>query len=423
MSTVVLTVVPNAAARPADIAKAAAALGHEPLYVAVAGTLDEQARALHTAHGPVLECDPDDPGPAIARIAEHRPAGITTFSEGMVPLTAVLAAGLGLPYHDRETVIGLTNKWEQRRRLAAAEVDSVRSQQVTSRAEIVAAVGNSPGPVVVKPARSQSSIDTHLLRTAADLPDGLTPTAERPFVVEEYLPGTDHGDFGDYVSAETFVDGDRTYPLGVAGKFPLLPPFREQGQFLPTHLPAAEHPRVLRLATEAARALGVRWGLVHTEIKLTPGGPRIIEVNGRLGGFHAELYERGAGQNLLELGIASACGDRLEPPEPDYGRQVQFHFWNQPPVDGGVLTAVRGADAVRAEPGVISYETRVHEGASLPPTVMTYQLDLLRGHAPDHRATLALIDRCHAHLRFTFAHADGSTRGWRPTRSGLCPLD
>ncbi|MGC4804950.1 ATP-grasp domain-containing protein [Micromonospora sp. DT233] len=423
MSTVVTTVVPGAAAGPADIAKAAAALGHEPLYVVVAGTLDDEAKALHSAHGPLLECDPGEPDEAVARIARHRPAGITTFSEGMVPLTSVLAHGLGLPYHDRETVVGLTNKWEQRRRLAAAGVDTLWSRRTTSRAEILAALAERSAPVVVKPVRSQSSIDTHLLRSAEDLPAELAPTPERPFVVEEYLLGSDQGEYGDYVSAETFVDGEHTYPLGVAGKYPLIAPFREQGQFLPTHRPVTEHAEVLRLATEAARALGVRRGLVHSEIKLTPDGPRIIEVNGRLGGFHAELYQRGTGQNLIELGIASACGDPVQPPPPSYDRQVQFHFWNQPPLHGGVLLGIEGVDAVRAEPGIVDYTPRVAVGRELAPTVMTFQLDLLRGHAPDHRAMLALIDRCHAHLRFAFAHADGVTRRWRPTRSGLCALD
>jgi hypothetical protein len=423
MSTVVTTVVPGAAAGPADIAKAAAAFGHEPLYVAIAGALDGGERALHEAHGVVLEADPGDPGELVARLARHRPAGITTFSEGMLPWTAALAAGLGLPYHDQETVTALTSKWEQRRRLAVAGVDALRCDRVTDRAGILTVLAERPGPVVVKPQRSQSSIDTYLVRTAADLPAGLTPTPERPFVVEDYLPGTNQGEFGDFVSAETFVDGDRTYPLGIAGKYPMLPPFREQGCFLPTHLPASRHAELFRLATDASRALGVRSGLVHTEIKLTPDGPRIIEVNGRLGGFHAELYQRATGQNLLELGIAVACGDHVEPPEPAYHDQVQFHFWNLVPPPGGVLLGGEGADAARAEPGVIDHLARVTAGRELVPGVMTMQLDMLRGHAPDHRAMLTLIDRCNAHLRYTFAHPDGVTRRWQPTRSGLCALD
>jgi hypothetical protein len=422
MSTVVVAVVPGAAAGPADIAKAAAAHGREPVFVAVAGALDDAGRALHTAHGSLLECDPGDPRDTIAELSRLRPSGVTTFSEGMVPMTAVLAGGLGLPYHDHDTVIALTDKWQQRRRLAEAGVDVLFSARVTSRSEAVAVAGGRPGPVVIKPARSQSSIDTYFVENAEAFPAEVTPTPDRPFVVEDFMRGVDQGDLGDYVSAETFVDGDRSFPLGVSSKFPLLTPFREQGQILPSHLPRPEQDDIIRLATDAARALGVRQGLVHTEIKLTPDGPRIIEVNGRLGGFHAELYQRGTGQNLVELGIAAACGIHVEPPEPVYD-QVQFHYWNLPPRSGGVLVAVEGAEEVRREPGVLDYVQRIPPGRELSANVMTFQMDLLRGSARDHDAMRDLVDRCHAHLRFTFAHADGVTRRWRPSRSGLCALD
>ncbi len=74
-----------------------------------------------------------------------------------------------------------------------------------------------------------------------------------------------------YVSVESLVVDGQPFTLGVTGKFPLRPPFREQGQFIPSQLPESEHAAVARLASHAATALGVWRGLVHTEIKLTPG--------------------------------------------------------------------------------------------------------------------------------------------------------
>src|SRR5205085_1209275 len=107
--------------------------------------------------------------------------------------------------HDRDTVTALTNKYAQRQRLAAAGLDGVRSTEVTSRDEVLAALAGRDGPVVVKPRRSQSSIDTFLL-TGPELPAELAPTPDRPFVVEDYLAGVDQGEFGDFVSVETLVD-------------------------------------------------------------------------------------------------------------------------------------------------------------------------------------------------------------------------
>lgn len=243
-------------------------------------------------------------------------------------------------------------------------------------------------------------------------------------MVEELLVGVDEREFGDYVSVEMLVDGDQLHLLGVCGKYPLLPPFREQGGFLPSHLPADRQEAAVRLAADAVRAVGITSGLVHTELKLTATGPRVIEVNGRLGGFHAELYDRASGVDLLVLGIASACGMPIDPPHavPASG-PVTFHYWNQPPVGGGILRRVEGPALVRQEFGVLDYTARTPVGRALPPSVMTFQLDLLRGATPGHQTMLDLIDRCHAHLRFTVEEPDGLAHAWQPSRSGLCPVE
>ena len=43
------------------------------------------------------------------------------------------------------------------------------------------------------------------------------------------------------------------------------------------------------------RAVGVETGCLHTEIKFTPDGPRVIEVNGRLGGGVPLILEMATG--------------------------------------------------------------------------------------------------------------------------------
>ncbi|MGW2838757.1 ATP-grasp domain-containing protein [Streptomyces sp. NPDC001493] len=419
MSTVVVAVFPNSGVRPLDIAGAARACGLSPVYVALTGALDAQERAEYAALGPVVESDEHELAPTVAALSAHTLSGVTTFSEGLVPFTARLAQALDLPYHDLETVTRLTDKSAQRQRLAERKVDAVRSVAVTSRAEALALLDEWPGPVVVKPVRGQSSIDTHFVAGAADFPEDLTPTAERPFVVEEFLRGRDEGDFGDYVSVESLVVDGTAHTLGVTGKFPLMPPFREHGGFVPSHLAPAEHGSVARLANDAALALGIRQGLVHTEIKLTPEGPRIIEVNGRLGGFVADMYQRAMGIDLHELGIRAACGLPVELPEP-LVETVEFQYFGLSPVpDGGVLQRVEGVETMLKEPGVVRHWQRLAVGGQLPPAATSFFMDILLGSAPDHAAMLETIDRALTHLRLTFAESGGGTSVWQARRGGM----
>ncbi|MEU2756982.1 ATP-grasp domain-containing protein [Streptomyces albidoflavus] len=423
MTTVVVAVVPFASVRPAHLGKAAAARGLSPVFVAVRDALGESERAEYAALGPVFEVAEDGTGEAVAELRALDADGVLTFSEGLLPMTAALAAALELPYHDEATVTALTDKWVQRRTLADRGVDAVRSSLVTSREECLTVLAGRDEPVVVKPKRSQSSRDTFLVGPGEELPAAVRPTPEQPFVVEEYLRGRDEGEFGDYVSVESLVVGGEPVTLGVTGKFPLLPPFREQGQFVPARLAAADWAAVTRLASDAARALGVERGHVHTEIKLTPAGPKIIEVNGRLGGFMHEVYGRATGQDLVELGLAAACGLPVSPVEARQGGPVHVQYWNLPPRSGGELLAVEGVERLTAEEGVVGHLPRVVPGTVLEPAVTTHFMDIVSGRADDHAGLLTLLDRALPHLRFVYRLADSSTVSYRGSRHGLVPVD
>lgn len=418
MSNVVVPVFPKSGVRPSDIADAARRCGLTPVFVAFSGALGAAERAEYEGFGPLHETDEHDIGPLVEHLRRYDMAGVTTFSEGLLRFTADLAHRLDLPYHDRETATRLTDKAAQRSRLAERGVDAVWSVPVTSRAEALALIERRPGPVVVKPVRGQSSIDTHLVRDAADFPADVTPTGERPFVVEEFLLGRDEGDFGDYVSVESLVVEGTAHTIGVTGKFPLMPPFREHGGFVPSHLDPEESTRVARLAGDAALALGIRQGLVHTEIKLTPQGPRIIEVNGRLGGFVADMYQRALGTDLHELGIRVACGLPVDLPG-TAAHTVEFQYFGLSPLPGGVLRRIDGVDALLAQPGIVGRIQRLHEGEALPAQSTSYFLDVLRGTAPNHAAMLDTIDRALAPLRLTFEEPDGRTSLWQARRGAM----
>ena len=94
--------------------------------------------------------------------------------------------------------------------------------------------------------------------------------------------------------------------MAITGRFPLAPPFRETGFFIPATLGAEQKARVLDLAGQTLRALGVEHGAAHTEIKLTAEGLRVIEVNGRIGGGVPEMLQLAAGVDIVKLTMRAA---------------------------------------------------------------------------------------------------------------------
>jgi biotin carboxylase len=398
---------------PARIIRAAMPSG--VVFAAVRNTVGTSTAALAASLAPFLEIDPDEPCNGDSALRAYRPIGITTFSESALRVTADLAVALGLPYHSADTVTRLTRKDRQRARLADAGVDHTRSVIVTSRAALGAAITGDP--VVVKPVQGQGSLHTYLIQTIDDVPADLPVGVGLPFIVEEFLSGRDEHPFGDYVSVETVSIDGRARVLGVTGKLAQLPPFRETGQFVPSHLDQADKQLVADLATRAVEALGMTCGLAHTEIKLTQNGPRIIEVNGRLGGHIDELYARAFGVDLLAIELAVAAGTTPEVRRKPTG-DVFYQHSNLGPAQGGSFVSVSGAQAVRALPGVTGYRAFVAPGTFVPSGVSTTELDLLTGHAADHDGMLASIDEALKELTFTIAD-DTAPRTWRPSRAGL----
>jgi hypothetical protein len=398
---------------PARIVHAAVPCG--AVFAAVRNTVSTSTAALAASLAPFVEIDPAEPRNAGLALEAHRPVGITTFSESALAVTADLAVLLDLPYNSAETVTRLTRKDHQRACLAKADVDRTRSVVVTDSAMLSAVIGR--GPVVVKPVRGQGSLHTYLIQTRDDLPANLPVGVDCPFLVEDFLSGRNEHPFGDYVSVETVSISGHAHVVGVTGKLAQLPPFREPGQFVPSHLDPVDEQLVANLATRAVDTLGMTRGLAHTEIKLTPDGPRIIEVNGRLGGHIDELYARAFGVDVLALEFAAATGTALAIRRKPTGH-VYYQHSNLGPAQGGTFVGVGGVQAVRALPGVTGYRPFVVAGTRIARGVSTVELDLLTGRADDPDAMLMWIDRALEELTFTIAD-DTAPRLWRASRAGL----
>ena len=349
---------------------------------------------------------------------------VVTFSEAMLPYCTELAQQIGAPFHDAKTLTLLTNKFAQRERLRQTGVEPTASVQC-SRDELVRTAIRFGQPCVLKPARGQASRETFLITSLPEL-DRLNVDALQAseWVVEQFLVGLAPGEpaapgdrqlsqvgvrprlFGDYVSVESICTPTGVQHLAVTGKYPFLAPFREVGQYWPARLEPAQREEVEQLATAALNALGVTHGLTHTEIKLTASGPRIIEVNGRLGGHLHELYLRAADLDLARIAIELALG-RTPQLAPTWRDGVSFQYNSPAPTTPARYLRTRDAREVRRVPGVQAYRTYPQAGEQLPGGSATEQLDLLSGWAPDYATMVKILDEAISRIHHCFIDEEG----------------
>ncbi|WP_344487238.1 hypothetical protein [Glycomyces endophyticus] len=276
-----------------------------------------------------------------------------------------------------------------------------------SPADLAAAARAVGLPAVLKPRKGAASADTHLIQTIEEA-ERVLRDAGGPFVLEEFLigdPAAAGPGWGDFVSVESIVADGAIASSHVTGKLPLAPPFRETGQFAPSTLDRPVADRVAAHAEAAVAALGVRWGAVHTEVKLTPAGPRIVEVNGRLGGYVGDVHLRAGGPDLLRDAIAVALGLPVAERAPGY-RAVAFRHYVAAPPYLAVLERLDGIDDLLRVPGVTHVDVRAEAGRVLDWRKGTQEcLAVVYGTAPDHRALARTVRRIAAAVRPRYASA------------------
>jgi biotin carboxylase len=346
-------------AGPRDVIRA----GHGRYEIVFVGEPDPLLERM----APVVRPPADAAG--LMALRRREPAGIVAFSDAAVPPAADLAQRLGLPFHTPRTARLLTGKVEQRRALNAAGVSVTRFEAVGERTALPAAAARIGFPAVVKPAVSDSSRWTQRCDSAADVRRFAAAAAADPgspaeWIVEEMLaPGAHpYGDvLADFVSVESVVqDGVPTH-FAVTDRLAMAPPFRERGLLTPSLLAPAECGPLRDLTTAALAALGVRSGLTHTEIKLTPDGPRIIEVNGRLGGWIGDLMRRVTDVDPVRWAMDVAAGRAVEA-EAIAFREHAAVLLVQPPEGRHRVVEMAGPQLFRREPGVWQAWMRARPG-------------------------------------------------------------
>jgi biotin carboxylase len=298
----------------------------------------------------------------------YTPDGIVTYLDDGMTIYAQVAEVLGLPFHSVETSVALTDKAEQRKALKLAGLPVPKCSAIASNQsdEEITAVERAIGwPAVLKPRSAQGSRYTFLVKDRRELESVLQALgAHRPdMVLEEYLhdDSARMGDpFANYVSVESVVAQGVISHLALTGRFPLAENFRETGFFIPAALNGTDQESTLALATSAIEALGVTTGCLHTEIKFTPDGPRVIEVNGRVGGGVPEMLHRAAGLPLIELTLRLALGEPIQFSGPVTTERVGYRFFLQPPPLSATVASISGLEVVSDHPGVDTIT--VHQG-------------------------------------------------------------
>lgn len=285
--------------------------------------------------------------------------------EESMGLAARVAEDLGIAANSAESVHRLNDKVALRRLLDEHGLSPVKHADAADWRSAAALLPGFELPVVVKPTQLSGSRGVVLVRDLAEFEAWGAALDETgytgPVLVEEYLTGQEF-------SVETISVHGAHHVIGVTHKRLGPPPlFVEAGHAHPAPSSSGGDAIAAIGAVVVAMldAAGYRTGPAHTELRVTPSGPRIIESQARLGGDRIpRLVELATGIDL-ERAVFAALAGRAPAPRtrPDV---AWIHYFALPP---GVLRSVSGLDEIRALPFVDELSFPFEPGARVPFTV------------------------------------------------------
>jgi biotin carboxylase len=284
--------------------------------------------------------------------------------------TAWLATALELPTTSIQTVARLNDKLLQREAFDAAGLPGPRFTEVKAKideAEIQRLCAAVSFPALLKPRNGTACRGIYIVRDESELLSALTEIDNpNQMIFEERMEDLDAaGPYADRVSIESIVSDGVFSHLGITGLFEMMPPFRSSGGFFPADLPRPFVSELFDLATATIKALGSDFGFYRTEFKLTPNGPKIIEVNGRPTGLSPAVVKLAAGVPLLQLSMRLALGEPVVIEGPVPCEQIAYRFYCEPPMSATKVLGIKGLSQLGELSGVRQIDVHKEVGNSV----------------------------------------------------------
>ncbi len=218
---------------------------------------------------------------------------------------------LSLNGHSGAVTESCINKQIFREKLDAAKNLSPKYRECNSLSEVIAFAEGVGCPIVTKPTDGSgsrgmaSSNDMNELNKNYEY--AMTWSSSKKVIAEEFIEGPEF-------SVESLTEDGKTEIVAITDKRTSgYPFFVEIGHRTPSMVSGNEKKSIESAVVQTFNLLLFENGPAHTEVILSPNGPKIVEVNPRPSGDHiwSKMVPLSCNVNILEQTIRSALGEKL----------------------------------------------------------------------------------------------------------------
>lgn len=319
----------------------------------------------------------------------------------------------------------LRNKWAMRQRLAGSGVPSAGAMLVDGRDSLLR-FGDSYGyPFILKPADLFGGLGVRKVHDPIEAdaawnqllnwqesgmgkgPPGLVQLGH--FIMEEYIDGPEY-------SVEAFSFAGRHVVVAVTEKMVDDRYFAEVGHVVPARVETAVEREIVSTVTRFLDVIGVADGPTHTEIRVGPQGPVIIESHNRAGGDRIrDLVQAVYGIDLTRYTVGwpfRLVKELPVRPDPAGGACVRYFHGS-----AGRVAAIHGLTEALQHPDAIAAEAFVRPGDEIGPLQDNFdRVGLVAVRGPDSDAAVRLCEELIGNL--VSVHVTQTAEDAEPTMAG-----
>ncbi|MBT2606023.1 ATP-grasp domain-containing protein [Bacillus sp. ISL-53] len=277
-------------------------------------------------------------------------AGILTTSDFYLETVAELVEEFKLRGNKRHSIRICRNKATFRKKLSEKNILQPRFNILRSVNYLKILRSSIQTPCVVKPAEGSGSNDVRLCSSWEEIEymtnkilknklNARGQEIQNTVLIEEFIEGPEY-------SVEMFSWEGHSICVGITEKrLTGFPYFVESGHIFPSSLPENVKLEIEQTVKRALQAVGFQFGASHSEIKWTPEGCVIIEINARLaGGMIPELIRYSTGVDLLKQQLLTSVSVAPDWKKIKHENYAGIHFLTSK--KSGILTEIIGIDKV-----------------------------------------------------------------------------
>jgi len=247
--------------------------------------------------------------------------GVMTFYEDGVSVAARIAYGLGLPTNHPDVCDRARNKSVTRKFMSNLDLPVPKFRIITKGTDMKEAGGHVGFPAILKPTFGAASLGVHRVETQEEfesiyksiiagitMDNNLIWLQGNDMILEEFYDGPEF-------DIDILLSDKEVVYAKISDNWEVWEPwYQETGMNCPSLYPEERQKELIDFGVRSALALGFEMGAFHVEVKYTSRGPRLIEVNARMGGMsvrdaNLEVW----GVDIVEEAALCALGIPIRP--------------------------------------------------------------------------------------------------------------